>query len=75
MAQLKNRPSSAKQLLGDIMFEVQVSEETGIPGGTLRCWRATRQGPRWFRIGDRRIGYLRSDVERWLGDQYESAPG
>jgi predicted DNA-binding transcriptional regulator AlpA len=63
------RPS---MLGGEIMASSQVSEETGIPGGTLRFWRATGQGPKWFRIGDRKIGYLRSDVEAWLAKQYAS---
>ena len=46
-----------------------------MPAGTLRYWRATRQGPPWFRVGDRRIGYLRSDVEAWLAEQYKTSRG
>jgi predicted DNA-binding transcriptional regulator AlpA len=60
-------------MLGDIMSSSEVSEETGIPEGTLRYWRAVHQGPRWFRIGDRKIAYLRSDLEQWLAQQYENA--
>jgi predicted DNA-binding transcriptional regulator AlpA len=59
-------------MLGDIMTSAQVSDETGIPRGTLRYWRATKEGPRWFRIGERKIAYLRSDLEQWLAQQYES---
>jgi hypothetical protein len=63
-----------QSMLGnEVMFSNQVSDETRIPGGTLRYWRATGQGPKWFRIGDRRVAYLRSDVEAWLAQQYESA--
>ena len=45
---------------------------TGVNAGTLRYWRSTNQGPPWFRLGPRKIAYLRSDLERWLRDQIDA---
>jgi predicted DNA-binding transcriptional regulator AlpA len=64
----KNTPTP----LDEVMREAEVSARTRVAPGTLGYWRATHRGPRWFRLGGRRIGYLRSDVERWLFEQYES---
>jgi predicted DNA-binding transcriptional regulator AlpA len=50
-----------------------VSAMTGVKTGTLRYWRSTGQGPAWFRLGPRKIAYRRSDVERWMREQYEAS--
>ena len=42
--------------------------------GTLRYWRSTGQGPAWFRLGPRKIAYRRSDVERWIREQFDRSP-
>jgi predicted DNA-binding transcriptional regulator AlpA len=55
------------------MTEAETSERTRVARGTLRYWRATKRGPRWFRIGDRKIAYARSDVEAWLSQQYDAS--
>jgi predicted DNA-binding transcriptional regulator AlpA len=55
----------------EIMDTLGVEDLTGVKTGTLRYWRSTNQGPPWFRLGDRRIAYLRSDVLRWLQEQID----
>jgi predicted DNA-binding transcriptional regulator AlpA len=61
------------ELLGQIMTEREVAAETRVAAGTLRYWRATGRGPRWFRLGDRKVGYLRDDVETWTAGQYDAS--
>jgi predicted DNA-binding transcriptional regulator AlpA len=33
---------------------------------TLQRWRATGEGPPYVRLGARRVGYLRTDIEAWM---------
>lgn len=47
----------------------QVEEETGIPAGTLRYWRATNQGPASFALTAKKIVYRRSELEKWIAAQ------
>jgi predicted DNA-binding transcriptional regulator AlpA len=58
-------------LADDVITSQETSEMTRVKEGTLRYWRSTHQGPAWFRLGPRRIAYLRRDVERWMSEQYE----
>lgn len=39
-----------------------------VPIATLSYWRATRQGPSFYRIG-KHVRYRLSDVEAWLQDK------
>lgn len=55
----------------DVISSEETSRLTSVREGTLRYWRSTGQGPAWFRLGARKIAYRRSDVERWMGEQYK----
>ena len=46
-----------------------VAAWTGLRVTTLCEWRKAGEGPRWLRMGARRIGYRRSDVKAWLAEQ------
>jgi hypothetical protein len=37
-----------------------------IPPRTAQRWRSNGDGPRWIRLGRRRVLYRISDVEEWL---------
>lgn len=39
--------------------------------GTLRWWRHIGAGPASFRLG-RRVVYRKTDVDRWIQEQYET---
>lgn len=56
----------------EILTAAEVAEITKVPVGTLKAWRHYRQGPRSFKLGDRIVRYLRSDVDAWLAEQYET---
>ena len=51
-----------------ILTVTQVSDETGVPVGTLRYWRHAGTGPESFKLG-RRVVYRRSAVEAWIATQ------
>jgi hypothetical protein len=46
--------------------EAGLDERYLIPRRTAQRWRATGQGPRYVRLGPRRILYRVADVEAWL---------
>jgi hypothetical protein len=61
----------ARTLTDEVLSSAETSELTRVKAGTLRYWRSTGQGPAWFRLGPRKIAYLRGDVESWMRSQYE----
>lgn len=62
----------------EIWFTAQVAEYLHTPATTIRCVNgqfvvpAGGQGPRSFKLGARKVAYLRRDVEAWLEEQYTS---
>lgn len=54
----------------EIWFTDQVAEYLHTPATTIRWWRYIGQGPKSFKLGARKVAYLRSDVEAWLQQQY-----
>ena len=46
-----------------------LSERYLIPARTAQRWRSSGDGPKWIRLGRRRILYRVSDVEEWLKDR------
>jgi predicted DNA-binding transcriptional regulator AlpA len=42
-----------------------VSIAYGISEGTLANWRCKRVGPKFYRLGGRKVAYFRSDLEAW----------
>jgi predicted DNA-binding transcriptional regulator AlpA len=70
---MAERKAPSPRAVDEVWNEQETSVRTRVSRGTLRYWRHTKQGPRWFRLGDRKIAYLRSDVEAWLVAQYEAS--
>ena len=56
-----------------LMSLEEVAEYLGVPVRTLYSWRATRKGPRGFRVG-KYVRYKASDIEAWLERQADPAP-
>lgn len=52
----------------------EVSERTRIPLATLRYYRATKQGPKMFKLGGRIVAY-ESDVDGWIENAYRASDG
>lgn len=53
-------------LPGDLLTDREVSALLGISTVTLCNWRATGKGPRYRKIGQRAVRYLRADVEAFI---------
>lgn len=50
------------------MTSAEVAEALRIPESTLRYWRHTGTGPKFFKLG-RRVMYRRESVQAWLAEQ------
>lgn len=57
----------------DLMTTAEASEYLRTPEGTLKFWRHAGTGPRFVRIGGRRVLYPRADLMQWVSEQYEDA--
>lgn len=57
----------------DLLTTSEVSAMVNTPAATLRWWRHKGTGPKAFRLGARKVMYRRSDVVRWIDDQYDMA--
>lgn len=40
---------------------------------TLRYWRHIGTGPKYFRMGGRKVYYRREDIDAWLENQYAAS--
>lgn len=61
----------------ELLTSRQVEEHTNgaLKVATLNYWRHANDGtgPRWFRLGARKVVYKKSDLEAWLEEQYTKA--
>ena len=62
-----------ESLTESLMSLEDVAHYFGVPVRTVYAWRATRKGPRGFRVG-KYVRYKASDVELWLERQADPAP-
>ena len=56
--------------MDDLLTTAEVAKMLKVHQVTLRKWRSTEYGPRYFLLGDgpcARVRYRRKDVEEWLG--------
>ncbi len=63
---MKSKQSCKKEWLDSN----EVAETMGMCHGTLRYWRSTGQGPRYYRV-NRSIRYRAVDVEAWMAEHYK----
>ena len=47
----------------------EAAELTGLSASTLNKMRGTGHGPRFHRLGKRRVAYSQADVEAWLKER------
>ena len=51
------------------MTITQAAAYLGLSRRTLYGWREANTGPRSFRVGERKVVYLRSDLDAYLADR------
>lgn len=47
------------------LTEDDFSERFHVSARTAQRWRVTGEGPKWVRVGPRRVAYRMSDCEAW----------
>lgn len=52
--------------MGGLISERDVARILGLSVGTLRNMRRDGRGPKFYRLGLRKLGYNPADVEDWL---------
>jgi predicted DNA-binding transcriptional regulator AlpA len=53
----------------DILLTPEASIYIRAGESTLEKWRLRGDGPPFIRIGSRKIGYLRADLDQWLASR------
>lgn len=53
---------------GDLLDEKETAALLGIAIRTLRNWRCTFKGPRFYKVGKRIVRYRRADLETFIGE-------
>lgn len=52
---------------------LQAARYLGISESALRLWRSRREGPRYFKAGEKLIRYRRSDLDAWIESRLSEA--
>ena len=55
--------------MSELLTPAEVARITTLAESTLGDWRKRGEGPRYVRLGCRRVAYRREDVEAWLAQQ------
>jgi hypothetical protein len=58
-----------RTLLGRVRMPDDVARQLKVKTSTLRYWRASGQGPAYFRIHGR-IAYVQDDVDSWVAERF-----
>lgn len=53
----------------DILLTPEASTHLHISESTLEKWRIRGDGPPFIRLGSRKVGYLRADLDEWLASR------
>lgn len=53
----------------NFLSTAEVADMLGISPATLRKWRATDTGPRFYKF-NRSVFYKRKDIEAWISEHY-----
>jgi len=62
-------PSAVSLQPGDLLDEREAAAILRTQVRTLRNWRALRKGPRYRKIGQRMVRYLRADLAAFISEE------
>ncbi len=57
---------SAEKIRKKALTPIDVETIYGIPRGSLANMRWAKTGPKYYKVGSRRVMYLVNDVEEWI---------
>lgn len=66
MAVLNNASACAKSPSNGWMTTAEAAEYLDVKPGTLEKWRYLEKGPRYYKIGGKRVRYRKSDLDAFL---------
>lgn len=50
----------------DLLGTTETARLLGVHPATLATWRVEGRGPRFVKVGERRVRYRREEIERWI---------
>jgi predicted DNA-binding transcriptional regulator AlpA len=65
--------ATLQEPLSPIITPRGVEREYRIPKSTQHYWRHHADFPKPFKLGVRKVGYLRKDIEAWLAQRQRAA--
>jgi len=55
--------------MAEILTTDQAAAQLALGRSTLEKWRCTGAGPKFIKLGLRRVGYHRADLEAWVASR------
>jgi excisionase family DNA binding protein len=55
--------------MSDILTTDQAASHLALGRSTLEKWRCSGTGPKFIKLGLRRVGYHKSDLEEWVASR------
>jgi predicted DNA-binding transcriptional regulator AlpA len=52
--------------MSEVLTTEQAAAHLALGRSTLEKWRCTGDGPKFIRLGPRRVGYRQRDLDEWL---------
>lgn len=71
MSAISNQTST--DLLESLIFPDYLAQKLGLTERALADWRAKGTGPKFIRLGGRRVAYRPEDVDSWLLSQVRAS--
>jgi len=57
---------SGDSRMSEILTTNQAAAHLALGRSTLEKWRCSGDGPKFIKLGLRRVGYLKTDLEEWI---------
>jgi len=55
--------------LGQLLNTIEAAQMLRLHPTTLATWRVEGRGPKFLKLGERKVRYRESDIEAWLEEQ------
>jgi predicted DNA-binding transcriptional regulator AlpA len=55
--------------MSEVLSTEQTAQQLNLGRSTLEKWRLTGQGPKFIKLGRRRVGYLKTAIDAWIASR------